>query len=657
MILSVVVILLVGLIAYMHYVQGLLSGLISAVLALLASAMAMSYYEPLARTLSGGKFNDTAQGICLLSIFAGVYLITRVIFDKFVPGNVRVPFIADKIGGAVMGLLAGLIAMGMIVIALQMMPFGPSIAGYSRFELDKESPRHVAISNTGTGSSGVDRVVVDQTKEPNLDKDTQGLMLMPVDDLVVGITKRLSNGGALSTGNPFASVHPDLLQELFGQRLGLEAGTKHTASNAKDTQVFVEQINVLPTKLPWMIGEFSEINRDAPKGDLAASSGHKLISVTIMFGKDAADEGFIMRVSPGNIRLVAKTHSDPDEWSNFFPIGTVQMGKAWNNRIDDFMFFDLNTENRGAHFIFDVDDAALEQKQAVKGADGKITPATYTIAPDTFIEVKRLVKLPLEGVKIENGLPPDAPKYRPIRKTRFFDEKTQTAVAPTTPTPTTPTPTTPTPPTPDPATRVPTTPTPTTPTPTTPTPPATDGGWGTAPLERPIVVEGNRLPVGIGVGSADADVLSAGASGHLTNKQFDTLEVDPSAPEAAVSELPKAGNPVQELAVPAGKRMVQVLLNFKPGVPAWATSPNVADYTVLDATGAVYKPSGVVTRIGGGPTERLLASYKSTGGDITVKKVDGATPAPVVFIYLIPTGQKATELRYQGKPDGLPLEK
>lgn len=650
MILSVVVILIVGLIAYMHYLQGLLSGLISAVLAILASAMALSYYEPLARTLSGGKFNDTAQSICLLAIFAIVYLITRIIFDKFVPGNVRVPFIADKIGGAVLGLLAGMVAMGMVVIALQMMPFGPSIAGYSRFELDKESERHVAISNTGTGSSGVDRVVVDQTKSPNLEKDPQGLLLMPVDDLVLGINKRLSNGGALSTGNPFASVHPDLLQELFGQRLGLEVGTKHTASNAKETQVSVEQVNVLPTTLPWMIGEFAEIYRDAPKGNLTAQPGHRLISVTVMFGKDAADEGFIMRVSPGGIRLVAQTHSDPDEWSNFYPIGTVQMGKAWNNRIDDFMFFDLTNENRGAHFIFDVDEAALITKPATKAADGKTTPATYTMAPGTFIEVKRLVKLPLEDVKVENGLPPDAAKYRPMRKTKFFDEKTQTTVTPA------PTPTTPTPTPPDRTARTPVTPPPITPTPTTPTPPTGDNGWAAAPLEKPVVVEGNRLPVGIGVGSADAVVLSAGASGHLTNKQFDNLDVDPTVPEAAFSELPKAGNPVQELAVPAGKRMVQVTLNVKAGADPWAWAPTIADYTVVDATGAAYKPSGAFAGLGSGAAQKLFATYKSTG-DISVKKVDGTTPLTITLIYLVPTGQKATELRYQSKPGGLPLEK
>src|SRR3954471_4850561 len=103
MILSVLIILFVGLIAYFHYVQGFLSGLISAVLAVTCAALAMSFYEPVANSLSGGKFSDQSQGVCLVAIFALSYLVLRVIFDKLVPGNVRIPHIMDGVGGAVFG--------------------------------------------------------------------------------------------------------------------------------------------------------------------------------------------------------------------------------------------------------------------------------------------------------------------------------------------------------------------------------------------------------------------------------------------------------------------------------------------------------------------------------------------------------------------------
>ena len=639
MILSIVVIILVGLVAYLHYIQGLLSGLISVVLALIASAMAMSYYEWLAETLSGGKFNDTAQGICLLAIFALVYLVGRTVFDKFVPGNVRLPHLVNSIGGAVLGLFAGIIAMGTIVIALQSMPFGPSIAGYARYPLAAESERQVTIPPSETQRS-VDRLVIDQIKNDDLEKESTGLLLLPVDDIVVGLTKRLSSTGSLATGKPFESIHPDLMQELFGQRIGIEIGAKHTASNAKDTQVSVEQVHVLPP-LPRMIGEFASIWADAPKGTLAPEPGRKLISITVMFGKEAADENFIVRVSPGSVRLVApKSEDEPKEWKNYFAIGTVQGGKAWMNRADDSLFIEVKGENRGAHFIFMVDDSALVSRPSGKTIAGK--PAmSYSMAPGTFIEVKRLVKLPLEDVKVEVGMPAENPKYYPLRKTVFYKEDAKPPeTAAVTPTP-------PSTPTPESRRSTP---------PTTPNP--ADNGWAEAPLEKPVLVVGNQLPVGIGVGSADADVLAAGASGHLTAKQFDALEVDPSNDAAALTELPKAGNPVQQLAVPSGKRMLQVTMSIKAGADSWAWAANLGDCSVADAAGTAYKPSGVLALAGAaGPTQKLLASYKSAGEITTLKKVEGTTLTSVTLLYLVPTDQKATELRYQGKAGGLPLEK
>src|SRR4051794_5355662 len=101
MILNIVVILLVALVAYLHFVQGLLTGLISVVLGVLAAVLAMNYFESMAEWLSGGKHNDEAQGLCLISLFALIYLVGRIVFDRFTPGNVRLPFLLDKIGGAV----------------------------------------------------------------------------------------------------------------------------------------------------------------------------------------------------------------------------------------------------------------------------------------------------------------------------------------------------------------------------------------------------------------------------------------------------------------------------------------------------------------------------------------------------------------------------
>jgi hypothetical protein len=550
------------------------------------------------------------------------------------------------------------------------MPFGLSIAGYTRFPLAAERERQVAVPGS-EGNRQVDRLVLDQMKNNDFEKEEQG-MLLPVDDLVVGFAKHLSNGGSLAGDKPFESVHPNLMQELFAQRAGIETGGKHTASNAKTTQVEVVQVNVLG-KLKKMLGEFKELwpPDERTKGDLAAEPGHRLISVTVMFKPDAADEDHLVRLSPGSIRLVTRTADGG--WKNNFPIGTVQGGQAWLNKPDDYLFINVSNDEHGAHFIFEVDASAVVEKSGggspapKAGTAGTAAAAAMQVAmePDTFIEVKRLAKISLDDVKVVVGPVIEDPKYYPLRKAPFYKEPAKSPDQPAE-TARTETPTTPTP-----ARTVPGLPSsipdrgiaPTTPTPTTPTPAPTaaggDNGWNEAPLEKPTVVSGAALPVAINVGSADADaeVVTTAASGHITGKKFDILDVDTSSDAAALSELPKGGFAIADLMVPAGKRLLQVKMDVKAGSDPWAWAAGIGNFTVLDGAGAIIKPSGVVatvTKRGGPP--KLLASYKATGEVTTVTKVDGAVVSDIRFYYLLPADQKGKELQYQGKAGGMPLE-
>jgi hypothetical protein len=490
-------------------------------------------------------------------------------------------------------------------------------------------------------------------------------MLIPLDDMVVGFTKHMSNGGTLSNDKPFDSIHPDLSQELFGQRLGIETGGKHTASNnEKGAQVEVVQVNVLPNTIPQMIGEFEQIWTDAPKDKkLTAQPDHRLITVTVTFKNDASDEDHLVRLSPGSVRIVYQSRDG--SWKNAFPIGTVQGGKAWRNRVDDFMFIDVSKEDRGANFLFDIDQDVIQVQGGApaKPAPGaKAQPATVTIAPGTFIEVKRLAKVSLDDAKVVLGMPPEQTKYYPVRKSKFYKEPAATpdqpAPAPT-PTPETTTPT----PTPTPETTTPT-PAPTdrgrnrgTPAPTTPAPDNAGGGAAAtdSPLVQPAIVPTPALPVAInvGTGDADAEVVTTAAAGHITGKKFDILDVDTTSDAAAVSERPTGGCAISALFVPAGKRLVEVKAEPKPGADAWAWASELGNFTVTDGAGASVKPSGVCAAVAkaGGPV-KLLANYKANGEVTSVNKVDGATPSDVRLFFLIADGQKPKELQYQGKTVG-----
>lgn len=636
MLLSTLVILIVGLVAYIHWLQGLLSGFISAILAIVSAGIALSFYETMATTLSGGKFNDQAHGICLIAAFALSYLVLRVIFDMLVPGNIRVPVMADKVGGAIGGVVAGIFGCGIVVIAMQYMPFGPSIAGYTRYSVNDEHEVNLIAKANATG---ITRTIIDELKTPDLNTDKSSLVL-PVDDITVGIVSHLSDGGSLAGLRPLKSVHPDLMQELFGQRLATQVGVKRTASNKAGEQVRVEKIYVLPGKLPQVASEIQDIRKVEYKTPLVPSSADKeLIAVTIMFLRNAADDDGVVRLGPAAIRLVARDAAG--EWKNFFPIGTVQNGQAWMNRVDDFIFFNVKDADGGAHFIFEIDKSLL--KKADKAGTLKIAN------PDeVFIEVKRMVQYPMGGISIVQGLPPNDRKYRPMRKEKLFIEpavKTEVVDNNQQQTmPDNPNPTNPDNPNPN-------------PNPDNPPQPE-DNGWKDAPFEKPVIAVSDKLPVAISVGSPDAEidpVVATAFNGVVKGRKFATLETMVAEAGTNVKELPKGGNTIQQFMVPAGKRMVQVTLNLKSSVQDWGWTGNLGDVAVFDGTNH-YKYRGAFALVTIGGAQRLLARYEPESDAPGMSGSEGKVTS-VTLIYLLPTGAKARELRYQEKPKGLPLEK
>src|SRR5437762_860960 len=138
MIFSIIIIILVAGIAYWHYAQGFFSAFFSAVSAVLAAVIAVAYQDAVVTGLLKGKIADYATGMVLVALFALLYIILRTMFDNLVPGNLRLPVMVDRIGGGIMGFIAGVFAAGIFALAAQALPFGPSIAGYARYAIDDD---------------------------------------------------------------------------------------------------------------------------------------------------------------------------------------------------------------------------------------------------------------------------------------------------------------------------------------------------------------------------------------------------------------------------------------------------------------------------------------------------------------------------------------
>src|SRR5687768_10319007 len=99
-------------VAFFHYTQGFFTATISAILAIFAAVLAVSYHETVVETFLGGAMADSAHGAVVLVMFAVIYLILRMTFDQLIPGGLAMPALTNKIGGAAMGVVAGVFAAG-----------------------------------------------------------------------------------------------------------------------------------------------------------------------------------------------------------------------------------------------------------------------------------------------------------------------------------------------------------------------------------------------------------------------------------------------------------------------------------------------------------------------------------------------------------------
>ena len=599
MILGIIILLIVAATTYWHYAQGFFSATFSAVSAVIAAVLAISYQEWVVRSLLQGKMADYANAMAMVALFAFIYIILRTLFDNLVPGNIRLPLYVDRVGGALMGVVASLCAAGVFALAAQAMPFGPAVGGYARYAIDDS--REVSIS-PGGGARNIDVSVEDQLKEDYLDPASKKSLIIPADDVVLGLVTRLSDGGSLAGTTSFASVHPDYADELFAQRLGVQIGAKRTASNVGGkSQVSVPSPGVFrfdkdPGK-SQLDGEIAQIHQRAITFKPKAPDDFPLV-VRVMFNHDAGDEDGMVRFGTGNIRLVANG-------TNYWPVGTVENGsKIYLNKLDDHLIVDVKTKDRGVDFIFFVD-----QKKVLTGND---KDKERKIEDRVFLEVKRLAVIDLSGQALQPRVKPS--KDVEVMRKKEVQEKDTTARKGGSDT--------------------------------------AGGGDAADASAGPIAIQNvqvaDKLFTPINVGTPDANVpnqqLKSGTC-SLKEKKFAKLAIEPIESIRLMSE---GSFGIDTFFVPTGQKMVQVIADAPAEGDAWAWANNLQQFALTDAAGKTYKPAGAWARVKQQGADRLAASYDSTGATPSINQTEGR-PTAVWIAFLVPSGTQLKSLNYQAK--------
>lgn len=196
--LSLLLVIVIGAIAFFQATQGLFSALLMMLLTVCCAALALGVHEYVAILWLAPRWRpDFALALALGLTFSLSLLILRAAADNLIRRACLLPSWVDRIGGGVCGLITGMTIVGVLALCLQLIPFGGSFLGYARVELPV---RELPEDQTG------------DPKPPDPTKPEEELWFTP-DRFVVGMLGLYSDG-LFSGKRSFNAENPDYVQAV-----------------------------------------------------------------------------------------------------------------------------------------------------------------------------------------------------------------------------------------------------------------------------------------------------------------------------------------------------------------------------------------------------------------------------------------------------------
>ncbi|MEX0877213.1 MAG: hypothetical protein WD114_07110 [Phycisphaerales bacterium] len=311
MIMNIAVVLLVLGIAYVWMVRGVFSSMLQMLCVLFAGAIALAFWEKLALMLVDASpqrgflsfLESIAWGVALVIPFVIYVLLLRLLADKLIPGNITSAKAVNYAGGAVCGLVTGVIATGVLVLGVSNLRLPTTFLGYQ--PLWYSSDRAVGAGSLVRSDS----------------------LWIPVDQLVAGLYARMSSG-TLSTEEPLAKWYPELELVGFASRVSPGEGAARNAVRPDDFQiksVYTVGDSASATPVAELLkdgGETEQRYIDIGSEPVATGS---LIGYVVEFEPGAKERGERgggqLVVSNGQFRLLAQ--NDQGESRTIFPVATI----------------------------------------------------------------------------------------------------------------------------------------------------------------------------------------------------------------------------------------------------------------------------------------------------------------------------------------------
>jgi len=183
---------------------------------LVAATVAFAYFETLGRLIIGyGLVVEWAFAAVLILIFALVLAILNAVGGKLVPADIYFGDFSDRVIRCLIAAFAGLAIAGVILTAVAMMPIGTKWP-YERFTATVSNPT-----------------------EP------EKTLILSADGFITSVSSWLSRG-SMSGQKSLAVFHPDLLNEIYLNRIGCD---KDNSAVAGESAISVETAWAAQTEL------------------------------------------------------------------------------------------------------------------------------------------------------------------------------------------------------------------------------------------------------------------------------------------------------------------------------------------------------------------------------------------------------------------------
>lgn len=281
-----VVLIILGCVAYQYLKGTLVKSFVVVITSICASVVAFGYFELLANVfISREIFVLWAYPLSFALLFILAFAVLQTIAAQLTRRPIDLGLLPERIGRVVCGIFLGLIVSGLLLTAAAMAPI-PAKYPYQRFDetsLDTENPVGKALK-------------------------------LNADGFATGWFSIVSSG-SFSGKRSFATLHPAFLDQLFLNR--------HEITNGVSSVTSFDAIEI-PKKAVWPAPEGL---KDSDGNPVLPKSGHNLTIVRVGITTEAIKDGGTF--TPSQLRVICKQKNDDRDplagkGKNIYPVGYLK---------------------------------------------------------------------------------------------------------------------------------------------------------------------------------------------------------------------------------------------------------------------------------------------------------------------------------------------